>query len=159
MKEIIIYTDGGCQNNGKKDCYGSCAYLILINGQHLQEKVISLYETSNNRAEMQAIINSLNYLLDHSLTEHYITLYSDSEYCVKGINEWSKKWKSFNWRKTKNAKDRILNYDLWRELDELVSNFSDIQFNWVKGHEDNEWNNYVNDLCTAKQEVIKNNLV
>ena len=51
------------------------------------------------------------------------------------------------------------NADLWRSMYELIINFDNLSFRWVKGHDDNEMNNYVNDLCTAKQEIMKNNLV
>lgn len=159
MKHIEIYTDGGSINNGKPDCYGACAYLVLIDGVYLKENSVAIYNTTNNRNELRGFIESLSYILDNNLDKNRITLYSDSEYCVKGINEWSKKWKTFGWKRTKNAKDRVLNYDLWRELDDLVNRFDNLDIQWVRGHEDNEWNNFVDDLCTAKQEVMKNNLI
>lgn len=156
MSKIIIYTDGGVQNNGKKDCYGACAYVILKDGLHLNENVEYLFNTTNNRAEIQGILNALHYLKDNRLHNNKIIVHSDSQYCVKGCVEWI-----YNWHHKKYLRDgkNIPNADLWRDMHELIINFNNLTFKWVKGHEDNEMNNYVNDLCTAKQDIIKNNLV
>ena len=88
MSRIVIHTDGGVQNNGKKDCYGACAYVILKDGLHLNEDVECLFNTTNNRAEIQAILNALNYLKDNRLHKNNIIVYSDSQYCTNGCTEW-----------------------------------------------------------------------
>ena len=43
-------------------------------------------------------------------------IYSNSDYCVKGFNEWLDGWKKRDWRKAN--KDLIANEDLWRLVDE-----------------------------------------
>lgn len=157
MSKIIeVFSDGGVQNNGKIDCYGACAYLILLDGLYLNEYTECIYNTTNNRAELQGILNALHYLKDNRLNTNTITLHCDSQYCINGCTDWM-----YSWVKKKFMRDglNIPNADLWQEMYRLVSNFSNLKFNWVKGHDDNEWNNYVNDLCTAKQELMKNNLV
>lgn len=155
QKEITIFVDGGVQNNGQRDCYGACAYLILMDGLYLNENTECIYDTTNNRAEMQAILNALYYIKDNRLHTHNITIHSDSQYCVNGCTAWM-----YSWVKKKFMRDgfNIPNSDLWQEMYRLVSNFPNLKFNWVKGHEDNEWNNYVNDLCSLRQEVMKNDL-
>ncbi len=155
MKNILIFTDGGCQNNGKPGCYGASAYLIHIDGQHHSENVQEIIGTTNNRAELQAIINGLQEITSNSLDKNNkITIKSDSEYCIKGMREWMHSWKRTGWRK-KDSHEMIANYDLWETLYDLVTSIEVIDFQWVKGHDNNEYNNYVNDLCTAKQEQMK----
>ena len=150
-KDILIYTDGGVQHNGKPYCFGACAYLILINGDFLDQNVQCLYNTTNNRAELQSIINSLTFLKERHLTNDIITIHSDSQYCIKGCSLWM-----YSWQKNRFMRDGELipNSDLWMEIFDLVKSFKNLNFKWVKGHSVDEWNNYVNDLCTERQEKM-----
>ncbi|HCG8439967.1 TPA: ribonuclease HI [Vibrio parahaemolyticus] len=43
-------------------------------------------------------------------------IYSSSDYCVTGFNEWLEGWKKRDWRKAN--KEPIANEDLWRLVDE-----------------------------------------
>ncbi|MBT0090769.1 MULTISPECIES: RNase H family protein [Vibrio harveyi group] len=43
-------------------------------------------------------------------------IYSSSDYCVKGFNEWLGGWKRRDWRKAN--KEPIANAELWRLVDE-----------------------------------------
>ncbi|GAB3529178.1 RNase H family protein [Photobacterium alginatilyticum] len=43
-------------------------------------------------------------------------IYSSSDYCVSGFNEWLSGWKRRNWRKAN--KKPIANQDLWELVDE-----------------------------------------
>ncbi|BCG13877.1 ribonuclease HI [Vibrio alginolyticus] len=43
-------------------------------------------------------------------------IYSSSDYCVKGFNEWLDGWKRRDWRKAN--KESIANAELWRLVDE-----------------------------------------
>jgi len=81
-------------------------------------------------------------------------LYSDSKYVFDGINKgWARKWKQNGWILKKY--DRALNTDLWERLLGLTD-VHDINFIWVKGHADNEYN----ELCDrlAKNEITNGSL-
>ncbi len=154
QKNILIYTDGGVQNNGHLHCFGASAFLIYVDGFYNTENVVGLYDTTNNRAELQAIINSLTYLKENDFCNSNIVLFSDSQYCVKGCTIWMDDWKKKNFiRKGKP----MLNVDLWKELLELKNMFSNLQIKWIKAHSDNEFNNYVDYLCTTQQNKMINN--
>ncbi len=43
-------------------------------------------------------------------------IYSSSDYCVDGFNDWLEGWKQRDWRKA--SKKPIANEDLWRLVDE-----------------------------------------
>ena len=60
-----------------------------------------------------------------------IEIITDSKYVKNGINQWIVNWKNNGWKTA--AKKPVKNIDLWKELDELVQNFS-IEWKWVKGH-------------------------
>lgn len=44
-------------------------------------------------------------------------IYSSSDYCVKGFNEWLGSWRRRDWRNAN--KETIANADLWRLVDEM----------------------------------------
>lgn len=142
-KKVIVYTDGACSGNPGKGGWGA----VLIYGD--KKKEISGYseETTNNKMELQAVIEALKLLKRRCDVE----LYTDSVYVKDGITKWIHKWKKNNWRTSK--KDDVKNKELWMELDRLTNEHV-INWNWVKGHTDNEINNRVDEL--ARQEILNN---
>ena len=74
---IEIYTDGACRGNPGP---GGCGAL-LRSGQHVKELWGGEVHTTNNRMEMQAVIESLKALKRPS----DVILTTDSQYVRKGI--------------------------------------------------------------------------
>ena len=71
-----------------------------------------------------------------------ITIYSDSQYVVKAIEEgWLEKWISTNFKGGKK------NRDLWEKYYDLAKGHK-IRFVWVRGHGDNPFNNRCDVLAT-----------
>jgi len=89
--------------------------------------------------ELTAIIQAIIYVKS-SYPDEDIEIFSDSQYCVKGFMEWMYGWQKKGWTK----KGELLNEDLWRVLFSLRK---DVKLTWVKGHSDNEMNNFVDSLC------------
>jgi ribonuclease HI len=90
--------------------------------------------------ELMAVIAALQALKKENLR---VEIYSDSQYVVKAVKEgWLKKWMATNFRGGKK------NADLWREFYAL-SQQHQLNFHWVKGHADNEYNNRCDQLATA----------
>lgn len=144
-----IYTDGGCYNTGDKKGMGSFAYLSPVSFQSGCVKVICgrLENTTNNRAEMIAIIQAIK---SNKLQKHIIT---DSGYVVKGLYNPSylSKWLQNGW--VTSAKKPVLNKDLWRKLHRLGWHYQ-FTLEVMKGHnkdKDKEkafWNNICDRVCT-----------
>lgn len=143
---IQIFTDGSCKGNGQKENIGGNGYLILINKQLYTHKTEVNKNTTNNREELKAVINALNYIT-FSNQENPIYIYSDSQYVVKGLTFWSKKWEANNWKTGKNSTKEIKNSDLWVELHALYRQIKP-SIQWVKGHTTNksDWNNTIDRL-------------
>ena len=80
-----------------------------------------------------------------------IEIYTDSKYVKQGITEWINNWKSNGWKTSK--KEDVKNKDLWTQLDELNSAL-DIQWNWVKAHVGNEFNEKVDLLAKKAAEQL-----
>lgn len=122
-----IYTDGACTGNPGPGGWGAVFY---FRDGSVYELGGAEAQTTNNRMEMQAAIASLK-LFQESGQREPISLYSDSEYLIKGLTQWIKGWKKKGW-KTSTGK-AVLNQDLWQELDQL--NHSLINWQHVRGHQ------------------------
>jgi ribonuclease HI len=88
--------------------------------------------------ELTAAINALNEIPASSM----VTLYTDSQYVQKGIEEWMPKWLVRNWRGTNGP---VANRDLWEAL-LAVSKKHSITWHWLRGHAGNRFNNRVDQL-------------
>ena len=132
---INIYTDGGCSGNPGP---GGWAYVIVGSKREpvpIAEQWGAERDTTNNRMELTAVIESLQ--AAGAMNSRELTVYTDSQYVQKGITDWIKDWKMRGW-KTSNKKP-VKNQDLWMRLDELASGFS-LNWVWIKGHAGNEYN-------------------
>ena len=139
--EINIYTDGSCLGNPGP---GGWAAIILKDNNKKElfggEKI-----TTNNRMELTAAINALEYCaLEDGKQPSFkqINIYTDSNYVKDGINIWINNWEKNNW-KTADKKN-VKNVDLWKQLKQLVK-LEKIDWCWVKGHSDDP----MNDLADA----------
>ena len=120
---INIYTDGACKGNPGPGGWGA----LILQGDTKNEIYGGEANTTNNRMEIMAVIKALRTIN----AENEITVFTDSTYVQKGINEWIAKWKINGWR-TSNKKE-VKNKDLWVQLDNLTSQLK-INWIWVKGH-------------------------
>jgi len=136
LKELIMYTDGSSRGNPGPGGYGT----ILIWRGKSKELSAGYRRTTNNRMELMAVIAGLEALNREGLT---ITVYSDSQYVVRAVEEgWLKNWVATNFKGGKKNKD------LWLYYHQLAQKHS-IRFKWVKGHAENIHNNRCDELATA----------
>ena len=141
MKEIIIYTDGGCIGNPGPGGYG----VVLLYGKHRKELTDGFKETTNNRMELLACIKGLEALKERCS----VTLYSDSKYVVDGISKgWARRWQKYNWIRVKKTGAKAINPDLWQRLIEQVERHK-INMCWVKGHAGNLENEACDQLANS----------
>ena len=145
MEKIDIYTDGSCIGNPGP---GGWSFIIKFDNKKTKEFSGSENHTTNNRMELTAAINAINYFNKKVI----INIYTDSKYLKEGITTWIKKWKINNW-KTSN-KNNVKNCDLWKLLDEKIKDHK-INWIWVKGHNDNILNEKADKL--ARQAIKKKN--
>lgn len=135
-ESIQMYTDGAARGNPGPGGYGA----ILMSGHHRKEFSQGYRKTTNNRMELMAVIAGLQALKKEQLN---VTVYTDSQYIAKAINEgWLKKWISTQFKGGKK------NRDLWMRFHELAQKHH-LKFVWVKGHADNPFNNRCDELATA----------
>ena len=139
MKNVTLYTDGGCINNPGPGGYGA----VLIYNSQRKELSGGFRRTTNNRMEILAAIAGLEALKEPCR----VTLYSDSQYLVYAIQKgWALKWKSNGWMRSN--KEKAINPDLWERLLKLCG-IHDVQFSWVRGHAGNRENERCDQLAKA----------
>jgi len=128
----ILFTDGSCLKNPGGP--GGWAFIFIDKDReiHMSDGEKS---TTNNKMELQAVIEGLRFI---KLKEK-CKIYSDSLYV---INCATGKWK------------RKANLDLWNEY-EKVSFDKNIEFEWVKGHSGNEYNEKVDKMALNEARLIQ----
>ena len=131
MEIPIIFTDGSCLKNPKGP--GGWAFTLIENGERW---TLSGGEssTTNNRMELMAVIEAL----DFAQGNEYI-IHTDSELtmkCATGVYK------------------RKANKDLWDEYDRALGS-KKINWVWVKAHNGNPLNEYVDRLARKEAEMLK----
>ncbi len=139
MKNIIVFTDGACSNNGKKAAATKTTKVARAGiGIHFPNKEyndISQKFTegliTNQRAELYAIKVALDTAIQDTFDN--ITVYTDSLYSIKSLTLWIKKWENNNWKGT-NGKT-VKNLDLIRRIYQILKdNDGKIKFIHVRSH-------------------------
>ena len=137
VREVVIYTDGGCINNPGPGGYG----VVCVSGNTRKEYSGGFRMTTNNRMELMACIVALQALR----SRYPARIYSDSQYVVDGINKgWAERWKARDWMR--NKMEKAENVDLWSALLELCEKHT-VTFKWVKGHAGNQENERCDELA------------
>ena len=91
--------------------------------------------TTNNRMELRAVLETLKYFEEPV----ELTIISDSQYVIGGINGSAKKW-------IENSDLTKKNLDLWFQIVELLEKHK-VTMIWTKGHIGNKWNEEADRLC------------
>ncbi|WP_394352804.1 ribonuclease HI [Metapseudomonas otitidis] len=118
-----MYTDGACKGNPGPGGWG---VLLVYKGAE-KELWGGEHDTTNNRMELMAAIAGLVALKRPC----QVRLVTDSEYVMRGIQEWLPNWKKRGWKTA--AKQPVKNADLWQLLDEQVSRHQ-VEWQGVRGH-------------------------
>lgn len=134
-----IFTDGGCDPNPGPGGWGM---VHVSQGQIVHEACGGDRDTTNNRMEMTALINALEYLP----RDAEVTVFSDSELCVKTLTEWAKGWKARGW--TRKGGLAIANLDLVMRAYEDLREHPGVRIEWIKAHDGSRWNEYADALAT-----------
>jgi len=146
-KEITIYTDGSSLGNPGPGGWG---VVFICEGKIIHEFGGYEKNTTNNRMELQAVIEALKYLKKSDfLNIKEVKIHADSNYVLTGITSWIHNWEKNGWR-TANKKP-VLNQELWKELILLVRKFKGkIIWRKVKGHSRHIYNNKADEIATSK---------
>ena len=101
--KITIYTDGACSGNPGAGGWGA----VLLYKEHIKKISGGEKDTTNNRMELKAVIESLRAV--KKLTADII-VYTDSKYVQNGIMEWIHGWKKNGWKNAAKSQSRMSTY-------------------------------------------------
>ena len=144
LPHVHLFTDGACSGNPGP---GGWAFILRhpATGKEI-ERSGGENPTTNNRMELQAVIEGLTTLNKPT----NVALFSDSQYVLNGLKEWMDSWKKRGW-KTADKKP-VKNQDLWQTLDGLRSTHH-LKFHWVRGHNEHPENERCDALAVAARDV------
>ncbi len=150
MKDILIYTDGGCRgNDSQKDNVGGLGIVMIYPEKGVKKEYKEgFYNTTNNKMELLAVIKGLEMLKERCK----VTIYSDSAYVVNAFKQgWLEGWKKKGWTRGKSGE--LKNKELWIRLDEL-SKEHDMLMEKVKGHGSDKYNNRADELVNQAMDEL-----
>lgn len=161
LKEVAVYADESCLGNGREGsnpggAAGVIEYVSASGRLSRHDYWVSERATTNNRMALRSAIEALRGL-SRKGSRFRVSFTSDSQYLVKGMNEWVFGWIARDWRKKDGP---ILNLELWQELVEATSGHV-VSWHWVRGHEGHPQNEYANDLAVkaAKEQSASDGIV
>lgn len=140
---MSIHSDGACRGNPGPGGWGA----VLRYGDSFRELSGAVSQTTNNRMELQGVIEALRVLKRQVSAD----VYTDSQYVRNGITEWLAGWKARGWR-TADRKP-VKNQDLWEELDALAQSHQ-LRWHWVKGHSGVPDNERCDELANAAIDAL-----
>jgi ribonuclease HI len=136
MKKVIIYSDGSCEGNP-----GPGGYAAIIEKDGSRREISGAEpNTTNNRMEMEAVIQALESLAESSQV-HVVT---DSQYVVLGMTRWIHAWQRKGWKTASGGS--VKNRDLWEKLREQARRHQ-VSWEWIRGHSGHEENERVDTLA------------
>jgi ribonuclease HI/uncharacterized phage-like protein YoqJ len=129
----IVYTDGACSGNPGP---GGWAWAVP-DGPFASGAAA---HTTNQRMEIEAAYEALLAI------DGPVRVVSDSTYVVNCFkNKWYVGWRAKGWKNSK--KQDVANQDLWRPMIDHVLERGDVEWQWVKGHSGDQWNDVVDRLA------------
>ena len=137
-QQFIAWTDGSCDNINPQRPGGSAYIIFDSNGQEVKRASKGFKGTSNNRMEILAIMSVVNSLPKNSS----VKIHSDSQYSINVLSRI--------WRASENL-DQITRYwDICRDKN------LNVEFQWVRGHDGNVWNELCDKMARSEYAKMRN---
>jgi ribonuclease HI len=134
-----VFTDGSCEGNPGPGGWG---VVWVEDDRVVAEKHGRDPATTNNRMELRALITAFQMLP----ADARITVHSDSELCVKTLNEWAAGWEKRGWRRKSGP---IANLELVQELWALKNAHPGVRVQWIRAHDGSRWTEYADALANS----------
>ncbi len=132
-----VFTDGSCEGNPGPGGWG---FVWVEEGKILAQGSGGDPDTTNNRMELSALIAAYEKLP----ADAALSMYSDSQLCVKTVNEWAAGWERRGWKRKTGP---IANLELVKQLYTLAKAHPGVQLTWIKAHDGSRWNEYADTLA------------
>lgn len=176
-QEIIIFCDGG--NRLKTTNYSAFSSVVITDDMEEVNETYSITKSfkgaTNNQMELLGFLSTLVLIFENyhhvnpNTNPMVITVVSDSQYLVKGVNEYMKDWIARGWKTY--AKKPVKNMEIWKAIHHLINlpyeRGVDLFFNflWTKGHVkivdgNGDYSTFYNNMCDDRlNEAMDNHIV
>ena len=136
FKNIIVFTDGSCVGNGKKNAKAGIGVHFPCKEFDDVSEAFTQSPITNQRAELYSIYKALTIITENS-EFNKIIIYSDSLYSIKCMTEWIKNWEKNDWKGS--TKKSVLNQDIIKPINDILKRHENkIIFRHVKSHTGND---------------------
>ncbi len=144
MKKVILSTDGSCLGNP-----GPGGWAALLRFRDIEKMLVgSNPETTNNRMEIQAVVEGLTALKEPC----QVVISTDSQYVINAFEKgWIQGWKANGWKNSQRKP--VKNQDLWEQLDVALARHK-VSWEWVKGHNGHPDNERVDEAARKAATAI-----
>jgi len=122
---IRVFTDGSLSATGT----GGWAGIIVYSQDVIVEKAGSEYGSSSNRAELLAVVRTL----DSVEPAGPVVVHTDSRYVIRGAEVWLANWERNGYFTALNRP--VKNRDLWESVAAIMKR-RDVYFRWVSSSGD-----------------------
>lgn len=137
MPDYVCYSDGAYSSSRNQ---GGIGVVFIRNGTKVSEYSKGFKNTTNNQMEILAAMAILKAIKNPI---NSLTIYTDSMYVIGCATK--------GWQRKKNIQ-------LWRKFDEEFNRVKtlcpNIEFQHVKGHNGDHWNQYVDSLAVAASQEL-----
>ncbi|MEO7013298.1 MAG: ribonuclease HI [Dokdonella sp.] len=144
MSVVELFTDGACLGNPGPGGWAA----LLRHATRERELSGGEADTTNNRMELLAVIHGLEALRKPCS----VALTTDSQYVLKGVQEWMPRWIAKGWRTA--GGDPVKNRDLWERLNAALVGHQ-TKWHWVRGHAGHAENERVDKLARVAAEGVR----
>lgn len=154
IPELEIYTDGSSKSLGKVR-FGGWSFIVLRGREFIYRASGGEQDATNQRMELMAIRNALEYAHLNRYPNERVKIYSDSAYAINCYqNQWYEKWQRNGW--ITSTEQPVANAELWMDIIPYFDNFW-YNFFKVKAHADDYWNNECDRLAQQEAQDLKDN--
>lgn len=157
---VLVHADESCLGNDstKASRGGNAALIEAPAGDSVArwDFFDCSAQTTNNRMALAGAIATLEWIRRQWRNAH-VRFISDSEYLVKGMNEWLPGWQARGWRRKTGT---LENLELWQALAQVAAHHT-VDWRWVRGHNEHVKNEYANHMAirAAERQERTNGLI
>lgn len=138
IPDFVVYTDGSCNNMSPFGEGGAAFVMLDSNGNTVKTWSHGYLDTTNNRMELKAIHMALSSIPDGS----NVLIKTDSKYCIKILDKESQSLP-------------YANKDIVKICFESINCLRNVVFEWIKGHDGNEFNELADSLANEKMMEVR----
>lgn len=142
QSQIIMFTDGASSGNPGPGGWGT----IISYNNRVVELGGKEEKTTNNRMELQAVLEGIQFIIEERMNSYPILLFTDSSYVANGVTSWIKGWQNRNW--TTSQGGLVANSDIWKKIAHLLPDVH-VTVKNISGHSGIPGNERADEIATG----------